>query len=273
MNFRKTPEEKEQKQLEMAKLEVKYEQYLADKISEKRNALLSKYPEIKTLFQGWLYGVYIAILDNQQPKDKTGKLYYLFENVPESTSKYKLSYTIDDNNNCIFKGSELKNFPRTYLTILKRHNFDTKKEIVSVAELVCAHIYKLDETAYIHHSDYNSLNNNIKNLAPLDKEFFDSLDDDKKKNLSKAYQHIPEKFKVEMKKKAKDVVKMEYRACDLYYNYQIPIDKIAITLRNRIKKADIQRVVKLYGYFKQVYAAPVQTERKSRNRRYSQDKD
>jgi len=75
----------------MAKLETKYEQFLAEKISEKRNVLLAKYPEIKTLFEGWIYGVYVAILDNQSVIEGKGKLYYLFENIPESSGKYKLN--------------------------------------------------------------------------------------------------------------------------------------------------------------------------------------
>jgi len=249
MIFRKTPEEKEQKQFEMAKLETKYEQFLAEKISEKRNVLLTKYPEIKTLFEGWIYGVYVAILDNQSAVEGKGKLYYLFENIPESSGKYKLNYEII-NNNCIFKTAELKNFPKSYLIILKRHNFDLKKDESCINELVAAHSYKLDETFYIHYSDYNSLNNNIKNLIPLDKDFFFRLSEEEQKNLAKPQQYIPEKYKAEQKKKPKDVIKMEYRACDLYYNHKIPVEKIAATLRNRLNKADIQRIVKLYSYFK-----------------------
>ena len=253
MIFRKTPEEKEQKQLEMAKLETKYEQFLAEKISEKRNVLLAKYPEIKTLFEGWIYGVYVAILDNQSVIEGKGKLYYLFENIPESSGKYKINYEII-NNNCIFKTSELKNSPKSYLTILKRHNFDLKKEEFYINELVASHSYKLDEAFYIHYSDYNSLNNNIKNLIPLDKTFFFGLSDEEQKNLAKPQQYIPEKYKAEQKKKPKDVIKMEYRACDLYYNHKIPVEKIAATLRNRLNKTDIQRIVKLYSYFKKYNA-------------------
>jgi len=43
---------------------------------------------------------------------------------------------------------------------------------------------------------------------------------------------------------------MEYRACDLYYNHKIEVEKISTTLRNRLNKAEIQRIVKLYTYFK-----------------------
>jgi len=253
MIFRKNPEEKEQKQLEMAKLETQYEQFLAEKISEKKNVLLAKYPEIKTLFEGWLYGVYVAILDNRQAAEEKGKLYYLFENIPESSGKYKLNYEVI-NNNCISKTSELKNFPKAYLTILKRHNFDLKKDEFYINELIASHSYKLDDAFYIHYADYNSLNNNIKNLIPLDKDFFFGLSEDEQKNLAKPQQYIPEKYKAEQKKKPKEVIKMEYRACDLYYNHKIPVEKIAATLRNRLKKADIQRIVKLYSHFKKYNA-------------------
>jgi len=248
-NFTKKTEDKEQKQLEMIKLESKYEQFLAKKILEKRNIFLAKYPEIKTIFEGWVYGVYIAILDNQQAKEGKGKLYYLFENIAESTGKYKLTYHII-NNNCTFKTSELKNFPKSYLTIIKRNCFDLKKDESSISELITAHSYKLDETLYIHHCDYNRLNNSNKNLIPLDKTFFYGLSEDEQKSLAKPQQYIPERYKAEQKKKPKDVIKMEYRACDLYYNHRIPVEKIAATLRNRLKKADIQRIVKLYPYFK-----------------------
>lgn len=250
MTFRKTPEEKEQRQLDMLKLETRYEQFLATKITEKRNFLQTKYPEIKTLFEGWIYGVYIAILDVQQIKEKKGKLYYLFENINESTNKYKLTYTIDDKNNCVFNASMLKIFPKSYLTILKRHNLSTDKEEYTVSELIAAHIYKLDETAYLHHSDYNKLNNNIKNLVPMEKSFFYGLSDDEQKNIAKPQQYIPEKYKAKLSKKAKDVIKMEYRACDLYYNHRIPVEKIAATLRNRLNKSAVQRIVRLYPYFK-----------------------
>lgn len=250
MAFRKTPEEKEQKQRDMVNLEKDYEKFLAGKISEKRNVLLSKYPQIKTLFEGWLYGVYVAILDNQQINDKKGKLYYLFENINESGNKYKLNYTIDNDNECVFNVSELKNFPKAYLTILKRHNYDLKKDKSTVNELICAHIYKLDDEMYIHHSDYNKLNNNVRNLVPLEKDLFSSLSEDQQKNLAKAHQHIPEKYKIEFKRKPKDVIKMEYRACDLYYNHRLPVEKIAITLRNRLSRSETQRVIKLYPYFK-----------------------
>lgn len=248
MIIRKTQEEKLQKQQEMTQFETKYEQYLAKRISEKRNILLSKYPEIKTLFQGWLYGVYVTILDNQQTIDAKGKLYYLFENISESSGKYKLSYNII-NNNCIIKTSELKNFPKSYLTILKRHNFDLKKENSNINELITAHSYKIDESCYIHYADYNSLNNNIKNLVPLEKSFFFELSTEEQQNLAKPQQYIPEKYKAEQKKKQKDMIKMEYRACDLYFNHQIPVEKIAATLRNRLNKNDVQRVIKLYPYF------------------------
>jgi hypothetical protein len=250
MIFKKTPEEKEQKQLEMVKLETKYEQFLAEKIAEKRNFLKTKYPEIKILFEGWRHGVYIAILDFQQIKERKGKLYYLFENIPEAANKYSLNYTIDDKNNCILNVLSLKNFPKSYLSLLKRHHFDIKKDESSISEFIVAHCYKLDETVYIHHSDYNKLNNNIKNLVPLENYFFYGLSDDEQKNIAKPQQHIPEKYKAEIKKKPKDVVKMEYRACDLYYNYKIPVEKIVRTLRNRLNKAAIIRIVKLYPYFK-----------------------
>lgn len=248
--IKRTHEEKEQKQLKMLKLETQYEQFLSKKISEKRNVLLSKYPGIKTLFEGWLYGVYIAILDNQQAKEKKGKLFYLFENIPESANKYKLTYTINDQNVCTFNLLELKNFPKSYLSILKRHNFNTISEESTLNELICAHIYKLDETLYIHHSDYNKLNNNIKNLVPLEKDFFYSLSNDEQKNMAKSQQYIPETCQAKPEKKPKDVIKMEYRACDLYYNHRIPVEKISATLRNRLNKAAIQRIVKLYPYFK-----------------------
>lgn len=247
---RKTPEEKEQKQNEMSKLETHYEQYLAELTNKKRNTLLTKYPDLKTLYEGWLYGFYIAILDHQEVKEGKGKLFYLFENIPESANKYKISYKIDVENSCNFSLSELKNFPKSYLSILKRHNFDLKQDTANINELVASHIYKLDETAYIHNADYNRLNNNIKNLVPLEKEFFNNLSQEEQKNLAKCQQYIPEKFKVIIKKKAKDVVKMEYRACDLYFNHKIEVEKIAATLRNRLNKANIQRIVKLYPYFK-----------------------
>ena len=198
MSFRKTSEEKEQKHLEMTKLETKYKQFLAEKISEKRNILLSKYPEIKTLFEGWLYGVYIAILDNQQASEAKGKLYYLFENIPECNGKYKLNYKIIDNN-CLFETARLKNFPKPYLTILKRHKFDTKKDESTINELI---------------------------------------------------EVLSCKSVIQQKKKPKDVIKMEYRACDLYYNHKIPPEKIAVTLRNRLKKDDVKRIIRLYPYFK-----------------------
>jgi len=198
MIFRKTPEEKEQKQLEMAKLATKYEQFLAEKISEKRNVFLLKYPESKTLFEAWLNGVYVAILDNQQTSEAKGKLYYLFENIPESEGKYKLNYEII-NNNCVFKIAELRNFPKSYLTILKRYKFDIKKDKAAVNELIEAHSPKSDTP---------------------------------------------------QKKKPKDVIKMEYRACDLYYNHKISPEKVSATLRNRLKKEDVQRIIKLYPYFK-----------------------
>ncbi|MFA6988605.1 MAG: hypothetical protein WC197_00915 [Candidatus Gastranaerophilaceae bacterium] len=250
MAFRKTPEEKEQKQLEMIKLERKYELFLAKKISEKRNLLQAKYPEIKTLFEGWVYGVYIAILDEQNVKENNGKLYYLFENIAESTNKYNLTYTIDDKNNCIFNVSRLKNFPKSYLSLLKRHHFDIKKDESNINELIAAHGYKLDEAVYIHYSDYNKLNNNIKNLVPLEEDFFYGLSDDEQNNMAKPQQYISEKYKTVIKKKSKDVIKMEYRACDLYYNYKVPVEKIAVTLRNRLNKAAVLRTVKLYPYFK-----------------------
>lgn len=250
---RKTPEEKEQKQLEMAKLDVNYEQFLAGKVAEKRAALLAKYPTIKTLFEGWVYGVYVAILDNQQAEEKTGKIYYLFENIPESSNKYKFSYSISDNNDCVFNVAELKSFPKPYLSILKRHGFDLNSEKADLSQFIAFHVYKLDESAYIHHADYNRLNNNVKNLVPFEKEFFESMSDEVKKNISKAHQYIPEKYRPEIKKKPKDVVKMEYRACDLYYNHRIPPEKVAVTLRNRLKKADVQRIAKIYPYFKEFY--------------------
>lgn len=260
MSYRKTPEEKEQKQLDMEKLEVVYEKFLGEMINKKRKALLEKHPETETIFEGWLYGVYVAILDYRPDKETKGKLFYLFENIQENINKYKLSYTVDDKKNCVFNSAELKNFPKSYLSVLKRHNFDLNKEQTSVSELVCAHRYKLDESAYIHHADYNNLNNNIKNLVPLDKEFFDGLSEENQKSLEKAQQYIPEKFKIEFKKKPKDVVKMEYRACDLFFNHEISVEKIAVTLRNRLNKAAVQRTVKLYKYFK-IYAGPSQ-ERK-----------
>ena len=192
MIYRKTPEEKEQKQQEMALLETKYEEFLAEKILEKKNVLLSKFPEIKTFFQGWIYGVYVAILDHKQEGEGKGKLYFLFENIPESEGKYKLNYEII-NDNCVFDPAELKNFPKSYLTILKRQKFDFKKDKSDINELIAAH-------------------------------------------------------SIEKEKKPKHVIKIEYRACDLYYNHKIPVEKIAPTLR--LKAADVQRIVKLYPYFK-----------------------
>lgn len=196
MLFRKTPEEKEQKQLQMAKLQKDYEHFLSRKTLEKKNVLLSKYPDMKTVFEGCLYGVYAVILDNKQESDKKGKLYYLFENIPESSNKYKLSYEIIDNN-CVFDTPALKNFPKTYLTVLKRHKFDIKKDKSEINELISVHIAAR-----------------------------------------------------ECQKKPKDLIKMEYRACDLYYNHNIPAEKIAATLINRLKKPDIERIIKLYPYFK-----------------------
>ncbi|MDP4268182.1 MAG: hypothetical protein Q8880_12185, partial [Bacteroidota bacterium] len=169
--IRRNPEEKEQKQHEMVMLETKYEQFLVKRISEKKNFLKSKYSEINILFEGWIYGVYIVILDVQQVKERKGKLYYLFENITEATNKYKMSYNINDENDCIFDVSVLKNFPDSYLSILKRHNFSIKSEEANISELIASHIYKLDEMVYIHHADYNKLNNSIKNLSPLEKEF------------------------------------------------------------------------------------------------------
>ena len=196
MSYTKAQEEKEQKQLRMAKLQNEYKDFLAQKVSEKKNILLSKYPDIKTAFEGFLSGAYIVILDNKQESDRKGKLYYLFENIPESDNKYKLSYEIIDNN-CVFETSALKNFPKSYLTVLKRHKFDIKKGQSEINELLSVHT--------------------------------DAL---------------------KCPKKAKDLIKMEYRACDLYYNHNIPTEKIAATLRNRLKKTDIERIIKLYPYFK-----------------------
>ncbi len=245
----KTPEEKKQKQMDMVKLEIEYEQYLVQEVAKTKNMLKNKYKQIKTLYEGWLYGVYVAILDNQQTKEKKGKLYYLFNNITEKANKYKLSYTIDDKNNCIFNIADLKQFPKSYISILKRHHLDLNKEKSNINELICAHIYKLKENIHIHHSDYNKLNNCIKNLVPLEKEFFDSLGEEKQQSLAKAQQYIPEKFKVEFKRKAKDIIKMEYRACELYYTHRLPVEKVAATLRNRLSKAAVQRVIKLYPYF------------------------
>ncbi len=259
---RKTPEEKKQKQLDMVKLEVEYEQYLAQEIAKIKDMLKNKYPQIKTLYEGWLYGVYVAILDNQQAKEKKGKLYYLFNNIPEKTNKYKLSYTIDNENNSIFNIADLKQLPKSYISILKRHHLDLNTEKSNISKLVCAHIYKLEENVYIHHSDYNKLNNSIKNLVPLEKEFFDSLGEEKQKSLAKAQQYIPEKYKLEFKKKAKDVIKMEYRACELYYTHRLPVEKVAATLRNRLDKAAVQRVVKLYPYFNLYSKMDINTEEK-----------
>lgn len=248
--IRKTPEEKELKQNEMIKFESHYEKFLAEIINEKRKTLLTKFPELKTLYEGWLYGIYIAILDNQQLKEGQGKLFYLFENIPEASNKYKLSYTINDKNNCDFNVSQLKKLPKSYLSILKRNNFDLNKEKANISELITAHRYKLDETAYVHHSDNNKLNNKIKNLIPLEKEFFNSLSIDKQNNLAKGQQYIPQKYKLSIKKKTKDAIKLEYRACDLYYNHRIEVAKIAKTLRSKLNKASILRIVKLYPHFK-----------------------
>lgn len=249
MTFRKNPEEKEQKQRNMDKLETKYNFFLVDRIEKKKEFLLSKYPEIKTLFQGKLYGIYVAILDHMQPAEGNGKLYYLFENTPGFEGKYKLTYEIIDNN-CVFDTAKLKNFPKPYLSILKRQHFDLKTEKFAVNKLIVAHTFKLDEECYIHYADYNRLNNNIKNLVPLEKSFFEGLSPEKQKELVKPQQYIPEKYKPEQKKKSVDVNKMEYRACDLYFNHNLPVEKIAATLRNRLNKNDVLRAVKLYPYFK-----------------------
>jgi hypothetical protein len=250
MNYRKSPAEKEQKQKDMTRLETQYEQFLADKITEKRDFLREKYPQIKTLFEGWLYGVYVAILDAQELVDRKGKLYYLFENIPESNNKYKLAYTITEGNNCVFNVGAMKNLPKSYVDILKRHKFNTAREEAPIAELIAAHRYKLDDEVYVHHADYNGLNNNIDNLVPLEITFFKGLSEGEQKSLAKPHLHIPERYKVERKKKPKDVNKMEYRACDLYYNHKIPVEKVAATLRNRLNKAAVLRIVKLYPYFK-----------------------
>lgn len=254
MFYKKSKEErdleKKQKQLDMVQLEKKYEEFLAKKISEKKELLKVKYPEITTLVEGWIYGTYVAILDVQQKTEKTGKIYFLFENISESDNKYKFTYDIGEDGSCTFKTAQLEKLHKSYLDLLKRQKFNFNKEISTLAEFVCAHYYKLNETVYVHHCDGNKLNNNIKNLAPLEKEFFDNLSTEEKNNLPKAHQHIPEYYKVEWKKKAKDVVKMEYRALDLYFNHKIPVEKIAITLRNRMNKAHVLRTVKLYPYFR-----------------------
>jgi len=244
-------EQKLQKQIDMGKLDVNYEQFLAKRISEKRNLLLEKYPDLKTIFQGWVYGIYVSILDHQLPEERSGKLYYLFENITEASNKYKISYSIEEND-CVFKASLLNNFPKSYITALKRNKFDAKKlnESVSVGELIAAHVYKIDDTAYVHRFDYNKLNNNIKNLAPIEKDFFDNLSAEQKLNLSKAQIEISENFKIETRKKPKDVLRLEYRVCDLFYNHKIEVDKIATTMRNRPNKAEIQRIVKFYTQFK-----------------------
>ncbi|MEI7473990.1 MAG: hypothetical protein WCK67_04355 [bacterium] len=260
-SYRKTPEEKEQKQQTMANLEKDYEKFLADRIAITKDHLLTKYPTIKTLFEGWVYGVYIAVLDYQQAEEKKGKLYFLFENTPEKTNKYKLSYNIDDKNNCTFNTIDLKDFPKPYMTIVKRHHLNLKNETISVSDFIAAHQYKFDEMSYVYHSDCNRLNNNIKNLIPLEIEQFNKLSDENKKAIAKAYQYIPEKYKTNLKNKAKETVKMEYRACDLYYNHKIPVDKIAITLRNRLKKTDVEKAVRLYNYFR-IYALPAKVSPK-----------
>lgn len=243
-------EQKLQKQIDMGQLDINYEKFLAKKISEKRALLLQKYPDLKTIFQGFIYGIYVSILDHQLPEEKNGKLYYLFENISESSNKYKLSYTINDQNECIFNPTLLKNFPKSYVSVLKRNKFDMKDEVANVGALICAHAYKTDETAHIHHFDYNKLNNNIKNLVPLEKDYFENLSDEQKKTLSKAQITIAEKYKIETAKKLKSALKLEYRVCDLYYNHKIEVDKIATTMRNRPNKAEIQRIVKFYTQFK-----------------------
>lgn len=246
-------EEKElklKKQIEMGQLDVNYERFMAKKISEKRVLLLAKYPDLKTIFQGWVYGIYVSILDYQPEGEKSGKLYYFFGNIPEASNKYKLSYTITDANECVFNSALLNNFPKSYLSVLKRNKLEIKATELTVRALICAHAYKADSTSYIHHFDYNKLNNNIKNLAPLEKSFFENLEEEQKKNLSKAQIVISEKYKIETKKKPKDILKLEYRVCDLYYNHKIEVDKIATTMRNRPNKVEIQRIVKFYTQFK-----------------------
>jgi len=243
-------EQKLQKQIEMGQLDANYEKFLAKRIAEKRTLLLLKYPDLKTIFQGLVYGIYVAILDCQMPDEKSGKLYYFFENIPEASNKYKLSYTINDQNECFFNPALLKNFPKSYVSVLKRNKFDMKDTIASVGALICAHAYKADETAYVHHFDYDNLNNNIKNLVPLEKSFFENLSDEQKKSLPKAQITVAEKYKIEIPKKLKSALKLEYRVCDLYYNHKIEVDKIATTMRNRPNKAEIQRIVKFYTQFK-----------------------
>lgn len=251
--YQNSDEKKEQKQQAMLNFEKDYEEYLVKRIEKTKTFLLNKYPTIKSLIETWVYGVYFAIFDHQQLEEKKGKLYFVFENIPEKDNKYKISYTIDENNNCIFKTDDIKNFPKPYITILKRHHFDFKKETSNVSELICAHMYKFDEMTYVYHSDCNKLNNSIKNLIPLEKELVETLTENYKKDIAKAQQYIPEKYKVEFKNKSKEIIKYEYRACDLYFNHNIAPEKIAATLRNRFKPAEIERTVKLYSYFR-IYA-------------------
>ena len=251
MNFKKSAEEKEQKQLEMEKLESKYRKFLQQKVSAKIQKLKTTLPDAKILFEDWIYGIYVAILDVQEPSAKRGRLFYSFENIPEAENKYKLSYEIDENNNCIFDLSKLKLLPKSYLSLLKKHHFNLINEKSSVKELICAHLYNIDNEVYIHHCDYNPLNNSIKNLVPIEKQKWHELSEVHQKNLKNAAKLINPAHKINFKKKTKDIIKMEYRACDLYYNHRISPEKIASTLRNRLKRADIIRTVKLYKYFKE----------------------
>lgn len=251
--YQNSDEKKEQKQQTMLNFERDYEAYLVKRIEKTKTFLFEKHPTIKSLIECWLYSVYFAILDHQQIEEKKGKLYFIFDNIPEKDNKYKVSYTIDENNNCIFNTADIKNFPKPYVTILKRHHFDFKKEQSYVSELICAHSHKFDEMTYVYHSDCNKLNNSVKNLFPLEKELVEQLSENYKKDIAKVQQHVPEKYKLNLKNKTKEIIKFEYRACDLYFNHNIAPEKIAATLRNRFKPAEVERTVKLYSYFR-IYA-------------------
>jgi hypothetical protein len=160
---------------------------------------------------------------------------------------------MDNQNNCVFDVAKLQAFPKSYLALLKRSHFDLTQKQSTIGLLLCAHVYSLDENVYVHHSDCDKLNNKINNLAPLDKEFFDNLEEEKRNNLAKVHQYIPAKYKPEVKKKTKEAIKLEYRACDLYYNHDISPDKVSITLRNRLNKAQVIRAIKLYTHFKAIF--------------------
>lgn len=254
MFYKKSLEEREQEKLQkqqtMINLEKDYGNFLSKLVNTKKDNILKKNSGAKTLFEAWIYGVYLSILDNQIVKENKGKLYFIFENIPEKNNKYKINYSINSDGQCLFNMNDLKELPKSYLLILKRHNLNLTEEICSVDKLIASHKYKLDGQEFLYHSDSNKLNNCFDNIIPLDKNEYDELTNNKDKAIAKAVKYIPEKYVVEFNKKTKDIIKLEYRACDLYFNHKIPVGKIAFTLRNRLKKSDIERTIRLYSYFK-----------------------